>query len=69
MDIGVGYFEVAPETGSAPGRIVLWDCFGILPNFLLVITMFRGEKQSHRTAAFKLLKSSCKLSFAVSYST
>jgi len=43
MDIGVGHFEVAPETGSAPGRIVLWDCFRILPYFSLVITMFRGK--------------------------
>ena len=43
MAIGVGHFEVAPETGSAPGRIVLWDLFGILPNFVLVITMFRGK--------------------------
>ena len=43
MDIGVGHFKVAPETGSAPGRIVLWDCFGKLPHFLLVIMIFCGK--------------------------
>lgn len=46
MDIDVGHFEVAPETGSAPGRIVLWDCFGILPHFLLVVMMFCGKKKT-----------------------
>lgn len=46
MDIDVGHFEVAPETGSAPGRIVLWDCFGILPHFLLVVMMFCGKKKN-----------------------
>ena len=43
MDIDVGHFEVAPETGSAPGRR---DCFGILPHFLLVVMMFCGKKKT-----------------------
>ena len=62
MDIDVGHFEVAPETGSAPGRIVLWDCFGILPHFLLVIMMFCGKKkQSHRTFNRTVNRTQCNL--------
>ena len=56
MAIGVGHFNVAPETGSAPGRIVLWDCFGILLIFISYYDVpreigckFVPLKQSHRT--------------------